>query len=245
MRFYYKIKRALACLLIREEREIDLSEAVISFSFDDAPDSAFTEGRTILKKYGYSATYYISLGLSKLEKSEASYFDTSHLKNVVQDGGELACHTYDHIHFYTSGKKQVLQTLEQNQEAIDKLIPGYRFRNFSYPYGEQTFFSKKLIRSRFNSGRSVISGINTNPVDLNNLKATQLDAELVPEMVFAMIDQTIERKGWLIFYTHDVAEPCSQWGCMPSYFEQVVKYCAEKKVKVMTVEKVLKTASQG
>ncbi|HEV7231466.1 MAG TPA: polysaccharide deacetylase family protein [Bacteroidia bacterium] len=244
MGFYHKVKRALACFFIRDTRTVDLSEAVISFCFDDVPNSALLEGRAILKKYGFAGTYYISLGLSELEKPGNGHFDAALLKSVVEEGGELGCHTYDHIHFYTSNKKQIADTLDRNQKSIDNLISGYTFKNFSYPYGEQTFFSKKLIRSRFSSGRSVISGINTNPVDLNNLKATQLDSTLKPEAVFALIDQAIARKAWLILYTHDVTENCSEWGCTPEYFEQVVKYCANKKVKTLTIEKTLINASR-
>jgi peptidoglycan/xylan/chitin deacetylase (PgdA/CDA1 family) len=239
MSLYFKIKRVIACLLVNEKKTLQLKEPLISFSFDDAPNSAFVAGRRILNKYGYKGTYYISLGIRQQNDPRQGYFDTAHLKEVVADGGELACHTYSHIHFYTSSGDLVRKDLEENQRKLNEFIPGYRFSNFSYPYGEQTISGKILVRSIFRSARSVKAGINFNPVDLNNLRALQLEKGLSLEKAFAYIEQTIAQKGWLIFYSHDIQEDCSRWGCTPSYFEEIVKYCSLRKLNVRTIEKGL------
>jgi peptidoglycan/xylan/chitin deacetylase (PgdA/CDA1 family) len=232
-------------MLIRESKTMDLAEPMISFSFDDVPNSAFITGKSILQKFGYQGTYYISMGLKANDNPNAPYFDTSHLKEIVSEGGELACHTYNHIHLYTSAKKQVRDDLDQNQRKLNELIPGYTFSNFSYPYGEQTLSSKLLIRSKFKSARSVKAGINQNPVDLNNLKAVQLEKSLPLEKAFEYIDRAIATNGWLIFYTHDIQEECSPWGCTPYYFEQVVRYCSAKNLKVKTIAKSLDKLNSG
>jgi peptidoglycan/xylan/chitin deacetylase (PgdA/CDA1 family) len=242
---YNKIKRAFACWIIKERKVLDLSDAMISFSFDDVPDSAFSEGRSILKKYGYRGTYYISLGLHENDAPDPVLFDAGLLEEIVAEGGELACHTYNHIHFYNANSQEVIDELEKNQKKMEELIPGYRFSNFSYPYGEQTIPSKMLVQQRFRSARSIRAGINKNPVDLNNLKAMQLDSNLQLEKAFALIEQTRNKKGWLIFYTHDIRNDCSQWGCTPGYFEQVVKYCADRNIKVVTIEKGLDLIQAG
>jgi peptidoglycan/xylan/chitin deacetylase (PgdA/CDA1 family) len=245
MSIYLKIKRAVACLLIKDIQTLNLSEPLISFSFDDAPDSAFVTGKSTLQKYGYQGTYYISLGLKQEGNPHQSYFDTTHLKKVVSDGGDLACHTYNHIHLYTSEKNKILLDLDQNQKKVREFVPGYTFSNFSYPYGEQTISAKMVIRKKFRSARSVKAGINNNPIDLNNLKALQLEKNLPVENVYALIDQAVAENGWLIFYTHDIQENCSPWGCTPQYFEKVVKYCFEKKLNVQTIEKGLDKLNSG
>ncbi|MBA3706807.1 MAG: polysaccharide deacetylase family protein, partial [Bacteroidetes bacterium] len=94
MSIYFKIKRAIACLLIQQKNKLDLSEPIVSFTFDDVENSAFTNGASILKKYGYHGTYYISLGLSYKNESRNGIFDSDLLEGIVNDGGELACHTY-------------------------------------------------------------------------------------------------------------------------------------------------------
>lgn len=239
MRIYKRLSRALACLIIRKRKKLNLTEPVITFTFDDVPDSGFINGKAILKKYGYQGTYYIALGLLDKSREDGDYFDPAYLKEVVDDGGELACHTFNHIHLYTSNKKEIAADLAKNQEKLNELVPGYTFSNFSYPYGEQSFVSKIIIRDRYTSARGVMNGINSNPVDLNNLKSFEIDNSIKLEDMYSLIDRTIASKGWLIFFAHDVEENFSPWGCPPEYLESIVKYCYDKKVKVLTVEKVL------
>ncbi len=237
MKWIDKLRRIIACRLVRQQRNIDFSEPMFSFSFDDAPNSAFVTAREILKKYGYAGTYYISLGLFKDDQPDIAYFDREHLRKVIDEGGELGCHTYNHIHFYSATEDEIGSDLDENQDQLRQIIPDYLFSNFSYPYGEQTIRSKMLIRSRFSSARSVKTGINRNPVDLNNLKSMQLDQELTLDTAIAFIEKTIRQKGWLIFYTHDVQDDCSPLGYKPAYFESIVKYCFDRKLRVVTIEK--------
>lgn len=142
------------------------------------------------------------------------------------------------IQFYKSGSKTILNDIKKNQEKINKLIPGYKFENFSYPRGEQTFRSKFILRKEYKSARGVNEGMNVDKTDFLNLHAFEL-AEKPLTTIFALIDQAVEKKAWLIFYTHDVCEDHSIYGCSPEYFESVIKYCHDKQIKVRTINKVI------
>lgn len=245
MNLFYKIKRVFANQLVQKRIPINLSHAIVSFCFDDIPDSAITNGARILNKYGYAGTYYVCMGLSDNNNSNKTYFDHSQLKQLVENGAELACHTSTHIKLYKSGKKEILDNLKQNQEQINKLIPGYKFKNFSYPSGQQTFRSKMILKKEYQSARGVKHGLNVKEMDVYNLYAYELRALLTLPEVYALIDKAIEQKAWLILYTHDVEENPSRVGCSPEYFESVVKYCASKQVEVSTVEKAIAKISMN
>jgi peptidoglycan/xylan/chitin deacetylase (PgdA/CDA1 family) len=234
-KLYYKIKRAIACAFIKKKIPLNLSKPIISFCFDDIPDSAITNGARILAQYGYKGTYYISLGLRANEDKSKPYFDHSKLKQLVANGGELACHTADHIRLYESSKRVVLNDLKKNQEKLNELIPGYTFKNFSYPSGQQTFISKLILRKRYKTARGVKAGMHIKEVDINNLYANALVKRLTLENALARIDKAIENNAWIIFYTHDVENNPSDYGCTPEYFENVVKYCSQKNMDVCTI----------
>jgi peptidoglycan/xylan/chitin deacetylase (PgdA/CDA1 family) len=239
MKYFNKFRRKIACLFIRKFRSLDLEEAVISFSFDDAPESAFRNGRSLLNKFGYQGTYFISLSIAEKTNPEGPYFNTDQLAEVVAEGGELGCHTYSHLHLYQSDRESLKADLKKNQDRINDILPGYHFRNFAYPWGEQSISTKKVIREQFISARSVNGGLNASDADLNNLWANQLCDNLPLNQVYALVDEAIRTKGWLIFYTHDVQEYPSQWGCSPQYFENVLAYCISRKVKVQTIGKAV------
>lgn len=239
MKLFYKIKRTIACSFVKKRIPLNLPEAMISFSFDDIPDSAITNGARILHKYGYKGTYYVSMDLKANNDSSKSYFDHSKLKQIVHGGHELACHTANHLRFYQANRKQIIQDLKKNQQRIDELIPGYTLRNFSYPAGEQTFRSKLILKRQYKSARGVSAGLHVKSVDLYNLYGNELGGDITLEGTLALIDEAIKSKAWLIFYTHEVEANPTIYGCTPEFFEQVVSYCHQKQLMVHTINDAL------
>jgi peptidoglycan/xylan/chitin deacetylase (PgdA/CDA1 family) len=240
-KYYNKIRRRIACFLVKKKHVLSLDEAVISFSFDDAPQSALQNGRGLLNNYGYKGTYFISLSLAEKTRPGGPYFNSDLLEEIVAEGGELGCHTYNHIHLYTVHPNELRSDLKLNQKRIAELVPGYTFQNFAYPWGEQRISTKRVISENFVCARGVNGGINSRHPDLNNLWSNQLAHSLPLQQVYALIDEVIRIKGWLIFYTHDVQENPSHWGCSPAYLESILRYCHKRKLKVCTFRQVVET----
>jgi peptidoglycan/xylan/chitin deacetylase (PgdA/CDA1 family) len=243
MILFSKLRKALSFFLLshfyKRKVSLKLKEALISFTFDDIPRSAIENGEAILKKYNYSGTYYISIGLMEKEGFDFSGKDSAVLKKIIDRGGELACHTFSHLHFFQANKKEIFADLQKNQASIENIIPGYQFKNFSFPFGEQTLMAREIVGDRFRSARSVYRGINSENVDLNCLKSIRLYENISLDSIFSIINKAIEKNAWLIFYTHDVMQNHTEIGCSPGYFEEVIRYCHEKKLKVLTINDAL------
>jgi peptidoglycan/xylan/chitin deacetylase (PgdA/CDA1 family) len=236
---YLKFRKAVSLFFLsrlhRKNITLKLAEPVVSFTFDDIPRSALANGERILRKYNYAGTYYISAGYMQRNGFDFDRTDSQVLQQVVDAGGELACHTYSHLHFFKSGREQIIADLEKNRQFIEKRVAGCKLKNFSYPFGEQTSAAREIVKS----GRSVYRGINNYEVDLNCLKSVRVYETIPKEEVISMINEAIRSNGWIILYTHDVEPNPSLEGCTPGYFEEVVRYCFEKKLKVLPVNKVL------
>jgi peptidoglycan/xylan/chitin deacetylase (PgdA/CDA1 family) len=243
MRWYSKFMKGVSLIAVSKIHKrkvcIKLPEPVVSFTFDDVPRSAVLNGESILRKYNFSGTYYISSGLMLKDGFDFGREDCRLLGEIINRGGELACHTYSHLHFFGANRNQVVLDLDRNQEFIAQCIPGYKFENFSYPYGEQTSAARDIIKSRFASARSVYHGVNSGETDLNCLKGIRLYESIDPNKIIGIINGVMETGGWIIFYTHDVEKNPSKNGCSPEYFETIVKYCFDKKIKVLPVNKVV------
>lgn len=240
---YSKFRKAFSMLFLsrmhRKTIFLNLREPIVSFTFDDIPRSALTNGESILRKYNYAGTYYIAIQLMRNNGFDFDGEDSNILQEIVNGGGELACHTYSHLHFFKSGRDQIVSDIEKNQQFIVKRVKDCKLENFSYPFGEQTFVARDVIKKRYKSGRSVYKGINNNRVDLNCLKSVRIYESIKQEDVISMINEAIKTKGWIILYTHDVDENPSREGCSPGYFEAIVRYCFEKKLKVLPINKAL------
>lgn len=243
MELLFKLRKALSFFIFsrfyQKKVSLKLKEPLISFTFDDIPRSAIENGEALLRKYNYSGTYYISLGLMENEGFDFSRDDSRILNKIVDRGGELACHTYSHLHFFKANRQKIFSDLQKNQSSIENFVPGYKFKNISFPFGEQTLKARRIFRDKFRSARSVYRGINSGNVDLNCLKSVRLYENNSLPIIFSIINEAVEKKAWIIFYTHDVMDNPTEIGCSPGYFEEVVRYCHEKKLKVLTVNDAL------
>src|SRR6516225_5566716 len=91
-----KVRRLLANQFGRRTLSIKTPVPIVSFTFDDAPVTAFRQGRRILRQFGARATYYVSLRLLDAETEVGKIAYVGDLARAVDAGGELGCHTFDH-----------------------------------------------------------------------------------------------------------------------------------------------------
>jgi hypothetical protein len=131
--------------------------------------------------------------------------------------------------------------LEANRAFFAKLNPRVRLDNFAYPYGSVGLRQKRAVQGRFLSCRSVREGINTGRIDLGFLKAVRLyDREITPAGVDELIARTMRLNGWLVFYTHDVADPPSDQGSSPGLLDHAVRSAKAAGCLCLSVREALK-----
>lgn len=238
-RYVKFIRRTWANISFTKKVNIARPKPLISFTFDDAPISAFVNGGGILAKFGFGGTFYISLSLMNGPDPETR-FTTAHLKQAVAQHCELACHTYGHIDLSKMTAQKGIADIEYNGKALNDLLPGMEFKNFSYPFGSETRLVKKFTSEHFRSARGIQEGINLKNTDLCNLKTIKLyEGKHSLQHIFEKISEVEQNNGWLIFYTHDVQDNYTEWGCSPAYFEAVVRECSKRGITVATINEAL------
>ena len=81
-------------------------------------------------------------------------------------------------------------------------------------------------------------------IDLNLLAANSIygDGKNALSSARGLIEQNAERKSWLIFYTHDVQELPSPWGCTPGLLKQIVCASLDSGTRIVTVGEMISQA---
>ena len=235
-RIKYFSERLKATYSFRKLCTIKNDLPLISFSFDDFPISAVTTGAKILRRYDIKATFYISLGILEQESIVGKICDVNLIKTLVTEKHEIGNHTYNHINANRSFNDSYEKSILDNVNKFKDLGFANGLETFSYPFGIVTFETKQIALKYFRCARTSYRGINFGKIDLNMLKAypiygTGNDFNFMK----SVIDLTIKKKGWLIFYTHDVTEKPSPFGCTPDYFENVVKYSINSGARLLPV----------
>lgn len=232
-----KGRRTLASNFRRRDLTIDTPVPLISFSFDDAPATAFDEGARILEARDARATYYMSLGLLGRDTEVGTIVDSSALQRAVQAGHELGCHTFDHLDAWHTDTRTYVASVDANQRALVHCVPGYSFRTFAYPKSGATLSVKQALETRFMCCRGGGQTFNIGTVDLNLLSACFLDRRTHVDLGFVrdLIARNARCRGWLIFVTHDVCDQPSPYGCSSVFFGEVVRCAAESGAAMVPV----------
>jgi peptidoglycan/xylan/chitin deacetylase (PgdA/CDA1 family) len=216
---------------------IETSIPIVSFTFDDAPRTAFTTGGDILASYGTRATFFVSLGLLGSQTEVGTIGSPDDLLRAVEEGNELGCHTFDHLDAWHTPSEKFLQSVLRNAQALDSILPGRVFRAFAYPKSGPMASIKSRLEKYFICCRGGGQTFNANRADLNLVKACFLDrrTNIDVDFVRKLIDQNASSKGWLVFATHDVTDNPSPYGCTPEFLKGVVEYAARSGASLLPV----------
>ncbi len=224
-----KLRRLSAERLGRRMVPIETSVPIISFTFDDAPVTAFTAGGTILKQFGARATYFVCLGLLGQETEAGTIASAADLARAIEDGHELGCHTFDHLDAWYTSSAKFMASVARNREELSRILPQANFKSFAYPKSGAKLSIKSALGNIFVCCRGGGQEANEGGADLNLLKACFLDRRTGTdgEFIRALVDRNAARRGWLIFATHDVCANPSRYGCTPGFLEEVAR-CAHR-----------------
>ena len=210
---------------------------LISFTFDDFPESAALRGAEILERFNVQGTYYICLGMIGQESPVGKICDIDTIKNLIEAKHEIGSHTYDHANPYEYPIDTYEKSIFTNEQCYkDSFLASDGFQNFAYPSGYVSAEAKRITEKYFRCARTSYRGINIGKVDLNMLKAYPVygNGKNI-SLLKTIIDRNIKKNGWLIFYTHDVVENPSSYGCTPKYLEDVVKCSLDSGAELVTV----------
>jgi peptidoglycan/xylan/chitin deacetylase (PgdA/CDA1 family) len=232
-----KYRRTLAGRLARRLLPLRNTQPIVSFTFDDAPMSAFIRGREILESYGARGTYFVSLGLLGATTEVGPIASPEELFAAREAGHELGCHTYDHLDAWLVPPDRYVASIEANSQALQQLCPDAMFATFAYPKSGATLATKREAARRFECCRGGGQSPNVDVADLALLKACFLDRRTGLDVPAArsLIDYNADRRGWLIFATHDISHTPTPFGIAGNAFDAIVAYAARTGAALLPV----------
>jgi peptidoglycan/xylan/chitin deacetylase (PgdA/CDA1 family) len=212
---------------------------IVSFTFDDFPRTAYSSGGAILEQFGVRGTYYAAAGLMNTSNELGDQFRLEDIDSLLENGHELASHTFSHISCRSVSCAAFRQDVEKGRKAIE-VMTGLDSPNFAYPFGHMTLQAKRTLGRDLGSARSIVPGLNGPVIDLNLLRANSLYGDLDgARRAEELIVENTEQKTWLIFYTHDVRPSPSAFGCSPVLLESVVSCAVRSGCRILTVGEAL------
>jgi peptidoglycan/xylan/chitin deacetylase (PgdA/CDA1 family) len=215
-------------------------EPIVSFTFDDVPDSALDAGAAILEAHDVRGTFYIAGGLAGRVEPGRRLIDVAGCKELAARGHEIGCHTYGHQDLRHVDPHFLTADLTRNARYLDLVDPRRGQRNFAYPYNSGSFGKRAIMADTFRTCRAGGEAINRGPTDPIFLRAVEIRQPDVQVLApTRWIDALVANPGWLIFFTHDISPTPTPYGCTPATFAQLVAHAVDRGCRVLTVDAAL------
>ncbi|WP_174300454.1 polysaccharide deacetylase family protein [Caulobacter sp. S45] len=222
-----------------------LTRPVASMTFDDFPRSAWTVGGPILARHRARATYYAAGRFCGIAEDGLDYYNAADLRALSAAGHEVGAHSHAHQMAPTLGSKALAADAERNAEALAPLLDR-GMSSYAYPYGEVSPRAKAQMGARFATARGIRSGVNAGLIDLAQLRAVPLEhRRWAPAEIDAAVVQAAAAPGWVIFFTHDVSESPSPFGCTPAMLDYTLARLSSAGVQTIPVRQAMARAVFG
>jgi len=216
-----------------------------SFSFDDFPRSAWTVGGPILARHQARGTYYAVGDFCGRTVEGVEQYDEADLRAVHAAGHEIGCHTFSHAHGAEVSSAMLKDDVERNAIFLREVLGELDVASFAYPYGEATPRTKALFAKLFPVSRGIRPGLNGGLADLAQLRAFPLE---IRSWKAADVERWVEAaratKSWLVFFSHDVAETPSPYGCTPQMLEHALTCVRDAGLEILPVGEAFAAASR-
>ncbi len=213
---------------------------LVSFTFDDVPDSALLQGAAILEKHGVFGTFYIAGGMAGRVEPDRTLISREGCAELARRGHEIGCHTFSHRAIRAMPGSALASDLDRNALYLRETAGLERPENFAFPYNAAWPPARREFRRRYRTCRAGGEGINRGAVDPLMLQGVAIQQPEESALALtAMIDDVVREPGWLVFYGHDVTDRPTPYGCRAETLDILVRRAVESGCEVLTVSRAL------
>lgn len=235
-----KVARRATPYFSRRVLKFKRERPLISFTFDDCPVSAVTGGINPLAEQGWQSTVYVASGLIGKTNHHGPQLEAEDILTLHKQGHEIGCHTFSHLDAQTSKRDAYLYDVKRNQQTLADIgLPPSR--TFAYPYGVALPDVKKKLALRFEGLRGIYPGLHVDSVDLNQIKSIPIFSGAAMEKAKNYLKKLETTPGWITFFTHDISDTPSAWGCTPGEIQSLIDIISNMGAEVMPVDKAIDT----
>ncbi len=169
-------------------RDIPLPAKPVIMSFDDDWESQYTHALPLLKKYGFTATFYIWVGVVG-KKHHMSWDEIRALKAA---GMQIGCHSMTHPYLTRVQNDEALRQEILGAKQIIESHVGGPVTTFAYPFGQ---YNERVVaavkEAGYTSARSTWPGVVHSEEGLFSLTGL-LRTESEPSLVATMEKYLVE-----------------------------------------------------
>ncbi len=155
-------------------------------------------------------------------------------------GHEIGWHTHGHGLAWQYDASRLSEEYERSVSYLAEAAPQARFETFAYPFGIGCYWRKRQLSSMVRGARSVHPGVNRGWIDPGFLRAIDLSPRTTDmARIRALLKEAVRAPGWVIFFTHDVADDPTRYGTTPGLLGDAIAAARDAGIPIAPVCEVL------
>ena len=245
-RFGARLGHALARRLPLRSIAMHNQRPLVSFTFDDFPASAHAVGANLIEARGARGTFFACTSQLGSVQEHWTVASAEAVRDLDQRGHEIGLHTHSHRPVFNMGAAEFEADLAANKAVLHRLVPGLARETFAYPFGFASLGRKRQLSRLVRASRSVVPGVNAGRLDPDFIKAVELiDCGLTRNRLDELMDETVARRGWLVFLTHDIAPRPSKFGASPDLMNAALDGAVRRGIDILPMREALDRVGLG
>ncbi len=213
------------------------AKATVSFTFDDAASTTYTNALPVLSSKGLSATEYVNTGYVG-KPGYMSWSQIQQLQNTYK--WDIGGHSVTHPLMSTLNDTQLRYEVEQSKK--DLIAHGITNPvSFATPYGD---YSNKVIATiarYYQSHRPFHDRayLNDYPYNKYLIYVKSVEKTTTVTEVKSWVDYAKSTNGWLVLVFHDVVtNPTDQYDVSTNFLKQIADYVKTSGIRNATVSEM-------
>ena len=202
------------------------SQALISFTYDDAHISQYDTALVLHEKYNLPLSIYV---VSQRVSLGYPWMNETQIKDTYRRGAEIGSHSVTHPFITTLTNEEVIYELQHSYDVLSELVP---IHTFAVPQSNYNDTIRDIIE-----GLGIYTGVRVYGALQNNIPIEDkywvkskiaLTAETTFEEVKNAIDEAISLHKWCVIMLHQIIddpEPNS-YNIRPELLNQILQYTA-------------------
>ena len=158
--FWPRVSRGLARFIPTRPRLLLGRQPMISFTFDDVPDSAFLNGARLLEENGLRGTFYIAPGTCGTMDEHWQLITKEQVAELSRRGHEIGGHTYWHVPVQALSVAGLADEDQNCRDELKGICGDISFKSFAFPFGNTGLVAKLRMQRRYETCRGVRLGTN-------------------------------------------------------------------------------------
>ncbi|KPV54045.1 hypothetical protein SE17_06115 [Kouleothrix aurantiaca] len=220
-------------------QDFSLGRGMVSLTFDDGFESAYTEARPVLSQYNFPGVAYVTTGWT----GTTGFMTWSQIQSLQNTyGWEIGAHSVTHAELPTLSEAAMTDEVANSKQALTD--HSLSVTTFATPFGSYNSPTVREIAKRYEAHRGFWDRDNLNvfPHDRYWLQVKSVERDTSLQQVYNWIDRATVRGEWLVLVFHIIADepdPEEPYATSTADLAAIAQYLNQKQVPVKTVHQVL------